>query len=137
MWIARRGNSMAKNLPKSFHCATEFTLAVLGGKWKTVILCYLNQRPCRYSELRKLMPNVSDKVLSERLQDMLLSGLIVRKGGARNLSGMYSLAPRGQSLSDLLHILYDWGHDNAAEFRVEVGQPLHALIQDKPRSRVE
>ena len=43
---------MANKLPKSFLCPTEFTLAVLGGKWKTVILCYLNQRPCRYSELR-------------------------------------------------------------------------------------
>src|SRR5262249_41415975 len=40
--------SMAKRLPRHFNCPTEFTLAVLGGKWKTVILCYLKERSCRY-----------------------------------------------------------------------------------------
>lgn len=119
---------MAKRLPASFHCPTEFTLAVLGGKWKTVILCYLKQRPCRYSELRKLMPALSDKVLTERLRDLLSSGLIVhRKGSGRTASGTYALATRGRSLTDLLHLLYDWGHQNAAEFHVAVGEPLTEL----------
>jgi DNA-binding HxlR family transcriptional regulator len=124
---------MANKLAKSFLCPTEFTLAVLGGKWKTVILCYLNQRPCRYSELRKLMPAVSDKVLTERLHDLQMSGLIARKGGRRAASGTYAIAARGRSLSDVLHILYWWGHENAAEFHVKVGEPLTELDRDKPR----
>ncbi|MBO0757231.1 MAG: helix-turn-helix transcriptional regulator, partial [Bradyrhizobiaceae bacterium] len=70
---------MAKRLPKQFNCPTEFTLAVLGGKWKTVILCYLKERPCRYAELRKLLPTLSDKMLTERLADLVASGLIMRK----------------------------------------------------------
>ena len=79
---------MANKLVKSFHCSTEFTLAVFGGKWKTVILCYLKQRPCRYSGLRRLMPSVSDKVLTERLRDLLSAGLIThRKGGRAASSG--------------------------------------------------
>ncbi|HLH95131.1 MAG TPA: helix-turn-helix domain-containing protein [Xanthobacteraceae bacterium] len=117
---------MTKRLPASFHCPTEFTLAVLGGKWKTVILCYLKQRPCRYSELRKLLPRVSDKVLTERLRDLVASGLIVhRKGGRR--ADTYALAPRGRSLHQILHHLYIWGHDNAAKFHVAVGEPLRAM----------
>jgi predicted transcriptional regulator len=76
---------MANKLPKSFLCPTEFTLAVLGGKWKTVILCYLNQRPCRYSELRKFMPNVSDKVLTERLRDLKASELISHRKGVGDI----------------------------------------------------
>jgi len=123
---------MANKLAKSFLCPTEFTLAVLGGKWKTVILCYLNQRPCRYSELRKLMPAVSDKVLTERLHDLESSGLIAhRKGGRHTASGTYVLAARGRSLRDVLHILYRWGHENAGEFHVTVGEPLTALDRDK------
>jgi HxlR-like helix-turn-helix len=58
---------MGKKLPRFFHCPTEFTLHMLGGKWKTVILCFLKERPCRYAELRKLLPKLSDKMLTERL----------------------------------------------------------------------
>ena len=125
---------MAKRLPRSFHCATEFTLAVLGGKWKTVILCYLSERPFRYSELRKLMPSVSDKVLTERLRDLLSSGLIAhRKDSGRASSGTYMLAAKGRSLSDVLRRLYYWGLEHAPEFDVEVGEPLKGL--DRGRAR--
>ena len=65
---------MSKRLPKTFNCPTEFTLAVLGGKWKTVILCYLKQQPWRYSDLRKLVPELSDKMLTERLRDLTVLG---------------------------------------------------------------
>ena len=125
---------MANKLPRSFHCSTEFTLAVLGGKWKAVILCYLKQRPCRYSELRRLMPMVSDKVLTERLRDLMSSGLIAHRREGRGASpGTYSLAAKGRSLSKVLHQLYQWGHENAAKFHVEVGEPLKAFDREKSR----
>ena len=41
---------MANRLAKSFNCSTEFTLQVLGGKWKTVILCHLSVGPLRYAD---------------------------------------------------------------------------------------
>ena len=124
---------MTKRFPATFHCPTEFTLAVLGGKWKTVILCYLKQRPCRYSELRKLLPRVSDKVLTERLRDLVASGLIVhRKGGGQLAADTYALAPRGRSLHQILHHLYIWGHDNATRFHVAVGEPLRIMDAKKP-----
>jgi DNA-binding HxlR family transcriptional regulator len=115
-------------LAKSFHCPSEFTLEVLGGKWKTVILCFLKQRPCRYGELRKLMPKLSDKVLSQRLADLTGAGLVVRK--RRSSEGkmeVYALTTRGKSLSGLLRELYVWGNSHAAEFGVEVHDPLLGL----------
>ncbi len=42
---------MSKLLPTQFNCPTEFALTVLGGKWKTIILAYLSERPCHYGEL--------------------------------------------------------------------------------------
>jgi len=39
---------MTKPLATKFNCPTEFALAVLGGKWKTIILAYLSERPCHY-----------------------------------------------------------------------------------------
>ena len=125
---------MAKKFPGYFHCPTEFTLAVLGGKWKTVILCYLKEQPCRYSDLRALLPTLSDKVLTERLKDLMATGLVVqRERGVRGSGSVYVLTPKGRSLNHLLHALYEWGHVHAGEFRVEVGEPLEEYRRrDRP-----
>jgi DNA-binding HxlR family transcriptional regulator len=131
---------MAKRLPKQFNCPTEFTLAVLGGKWKTVILCYLKERPCRYTELRKLLPALSDKMLTERLSDLVASGLITRKrlpdrGKQTGSKEVYVLTGKGNSLGSLLRDLYAWGRDHAAVFDVQVGEPLKELrLREESRS---
>ena len=117
---------MGKKLASYFHCPTEFTLAVLGGKWKTVILSYLKERPCRYAELRALVPRLSDKVLSERLRDLTKSGL-VRQEAISTRTRAYLLTEKGRSLSELLQHLYAWGLENSDSFGVRVGAPLEQL----------
>ena len=131
-----------KRLPTYFHCPTEFTLAVLDGKWKTVILSYLKERPFRYAELRKLVPRLSDKVLTERLRDLTKSGLVVREETAGSRSNTYTLTEKGRSLSVLLQHLYAWGVENSSSFGVRVGAPLADLDSEPegggaahPRSR--
>jgi DNA-binding HxlR family transcriptional regulator len=119
---------MARKLARKFNCPTEFALDVLGGKWKTVILCYLKEQPCRYSELRLLVPRLSDKMLTERLRELTDKGLVAkRKAEGRGPAGLYSLTPKGQTLGKLLTELYDWGERHAAAFGVEVGEPLKRL----------
>jgi DNA-binding HxlR family transcriptional regulator len=116
---------MANRLARNFNCPTEFTLQVLGGKWKTVILCYLKIGPLRYADLRKLMPSLSDKVLSQRLRELTEAGLIDHsKAEDADKSEVYALSARGQSLSVILTELYSWGDTNAAAFGVTVGHPL-------------
>jgi DNA-binding HxlR family transcriptional regulator len=119
---------MRKRLAKQFHCPTEFTLAVLDGKWKTVILSYLKERPCRYSELRRLVPSLSDKMLTERLRDLTRAGLVVRRPvGTSSLTQRYALTEKASSLKVVLEHLYAWGVENADQFGVRVGQPLREL----------
>ncbi len=116
---------MTKKRLKSFHCGSEFTLALLGGKWKTVILCYLTLGPFRYSQLRRLLPALSDKVLTQRLQELIAAELVVhRRQRGRNGSSTYELSAKGQLLSGLLHQIYAWGLENAPVFQVKVGEPL-------------
>jgi DNA-binding HxlR family transcriptional regulator len=122
---------MGKRLASYFHCPTEFTLAVLDGKWKTVILSYLKERPCRYAELRRLVPRLSDKVLSERLRDLAKSGLVVRQTAVGSRTQTYSLTEKGRSLSKLLQHLYVWGLENSSSFGVRVGAPLEELSKEK------
>ena len=119
---------MARPLAKTFNCPTEFALAVLGGKWKTIIVAYLSERPCHYSELRQLLPGLSDKVLTERLKDLQQSGLVTRCKSAKSpLRSPYALTARGATLRPILTDLYLWGSRNADSFGVRVGNPLQKL----------
>jgi len=122
---------MAKNLSRTFGCPTEFALEVLGGKWKTVILSYLKERPLRYAELRRLIPHLSDKVLTERLRDLIGSGLVVKKtADGKKKTGVYVLTLRGKSLRKPLTELYSWGKTHAGAYGVNVGERLKLLDKD-------
>jgi DNA-binding HxlR family transcriptional regulator len=119
---------MARALAKRFNCPTEFALTVLGGKWKTIILAYLSERPCHYGELRRLLPGLSDKVLTERLKDLQRSGLVARGTDSTSKSRPpYVLTARGATLRPILTDLYVWGAKNAASFGVTADNPLQRL----------
>lgn len=119
---------MAKKLATRFMCPSEFALDVLGGKWKTVILCYLKYQPLRYGDLRRLLPALSDKVLSERLRELVEQGLVVKLAAeSHKRSATYTLSARGRSLGTLLQELYTWGATNAAAFGVQVEEPLKRM----------
>ncbi len=119
---------MTRPMATKFNCPTEFALTILGGKWKTIILAYLSERPCHYGELRQLLPGLSDKVLTERLKDLQQSGLIQRGNRSiRKSRSPYVLTARGATLSPILTDLYAWGTQHAASFGVHVGNPLQRL----------
>ncbi len=101
---------------RDFGCPVEFSIDLLSGKWKTVILSRLKLRPMRYGELRQEIPALTDKMLTERLRDLCAAGFVEqgRSGGA----SQYRLTERGEMLKPMLQALYDWGHDNAASFGV-------------------
>lgn len=128
---------MARVLSKTYSCPTAFTLSVLGGKWKTVVLSYLKERPLRYGELRRLTPGLSDKMLSERLKELEEDGLIARQVVEASDAVMtYALTARGQSLGPALCALYAWGQAHAEEYGVkcEAAADL-TLASDAGRAR--
>ena len=90
--MKRQEVAMAKKLPKFFNCPSEFAMEVLGGKWKTVILCFVKEGPCRYSEIRRLAPTLSDKMLTQRLKDLQSAGLIARcKSEGEHTTDVYTI----------------------------------------------
>jgi DNA-binding HxlR family transcriptional regulator len=108
-----------KRLPRSVGCPVELSLELLRGKWKPVILARLKDQPLRYGELRRLIPRLSDKVLTERLSDLQAQGLIVREESGKGV-GFYRLTEQGQTLRPVLQSLYDWGEKRATELKVIV-----------------
>jgi DNA-binding HxlR family transcriptional regulator len=121
-----------KKYRRNYECPTEFAMDVLSGKWKTVILALLKERPMRYSELRTLLPKLSDKVLTDRLRDVVGAGLVVRrKSPTAAGADRYALSERGDSLRPLLSGLYAWGTQHAKPFGVRVGAPMARLRNGK------
>ena len=64
---------------KGFDCPLEATLAMIGGKYKILIVYFLINRTLRYSELQKLLPQASPKMLAQQLKELERDGLIDRK----------------------------------------------------------
>jgi hypothetical protein len=56
------------------HCPVETTLAVIGGRWKPLILYHLRERPRRFNELRRLMPKVTQRMLTQHLRELEADG---------------------------------------------------------------
>lgn len=109
-------------LRKSYGCPVEFALDLLGGKWKVVILARLKQEPLRYGELRRVIPGLSDKVLTERLGGLRELGLIELFDDADGVA-RYRLTVRGDSARPMLRALYDWGETEADAFGVRIRPP--------------
>ena len=107
-----------RTFDRNYGCPVEFAVEALGGKWKTVILARLKQAPMRFGELRALIPTLSDKMLSERLRDIVALGLaeIFEESGVSR----YRLTARGASLQPVLQALYDWGSANAGAMGARV-----------------
>ncbi len=96
---------------KEINCEKELTLAVIGGKWKLIILWHLGlEGTKRFSELKRLIPHVTQKILINQLRELEEDQLIQRKIYAEVPPRVeYSLSEYGQSLMPLLRAMYDWG----------------------------
>ena len=112
---------------KSFGCPTELTVTVLGGKWRVVILAYLKEGVHRFGELKRRLPGVSAKVLTQQLRALAREGLVERtiysEVPART---EYRLTDYGRSLIPVLGAIYRWGLHHGrrrADARLELRMP--------------
>jgi DNA-binding HxlR family transcriptional regulator len=119
--VRRLAGDQMKRLRKTYGCPVELSLDLLGGKWKPVSLARLKDRPLSYGELRGLISDLSDKVLTERLKGLEAQGLVTRvqsSGQATRLR--YALTERGESLRPVLEALYRWGEQAAADLNLQI-----------------
>ncbi|MGP3683550.1 winged helix-turn-helix transcriptional regulator [Streptomyces sp. IBSNAI002] len=84
---------------------------MIDGKWKTALLWLLESGQHRPGELRRRLPGLSEKVLTQALREMQTDGLVHREvHDVLPLKTVYSLTPFGRELSEALNSLSDWGH---------------------------
>jgi DNA-binding HxlR family transcriptional regulator len=115
-------------MSKHYHCAVELAVDVIGGKWRPVILAHLKEGVHRYGELRRLIPDMSEKMLAQRLRELQEEGLVERiERGTRPARVEYRLTEEGWSLAPVLQALYDWGTARAER----TGTGIHAAVQSE------
>lgn len=91
-------------------CPVRTTLNVLGGKWKLLILSYLLDEPRRYGELRRLMPEITEKMLIQELRDLENDAIVVRTVHQTVPPRVdYSLTEQGQRVRPVFAELLGWG----------------------------
>jgi len=91
-------------------CAVEATLSVIGGRWKGVVLYWLLDGKKRFGELRRLLPNCSQRMLTLQLRELEQDGLVKRTVFAEVPPRVqYELTPFGKSLEPVLLGMRDWG----------------------------
>ncbi|MFF5970455.1 winged helix-turn-helix transcriptional regulator [Streptomyces sp. NPDC012769] len=92
-------------------CGVTAAVAVIDGKWKTLLLWLLESGPHRPGELRRKVPEISEKVLTQALREMEEDGLVHREVyDVLPPKTVYSLTDEGRELSEALAPLSDWGH---------------------------
>jgi DNA-binding HxlR family transcriptional regulator len=88
----------------------DATLALIGGKYKSLILWHLIDDTLRFGELRKLIAQATPKMLTQQLRELEEDNLIVRTVYPVVPPKVeYSLTERGRSIRPILNAMYDWG----------------------------
>jgi DNA-binding HxlR family transcriptional regulator len=105
---------------KSALCSVETTTRILGGRWKPALLEHLFQGEKRFSELKRCVPGITQKTLSEQLRELQCAGIVTRKVFPDTPPRVvYSVTPLGETLRPLLDAMCKWGKSHAASLALK------------------
>lgn len=94
-----------------FHRAIE----LIGRRWTGAIIWVLLQAPARFSEIRAAIPEITDRMLSERLRELEEECVVARRAAGRCTE--YTLTERGLALAEAVAAVASWSHEWLAEER--------------------
>jgi DNA-binding HxlR family transcriptional regulator len=116
----------------------ERAIKVISGRWKAVVLWHLFGGPKRLSELKRLVPSVSQKVLIQQLREMEEHAIVHREVFRQVPPRVdYSATPLGLSLEPVITALCDWGRQHAVELNeLERTQRLVVGTSDQDASEL-
>lgn len=97
-----------------YQCSMELTLDLIGGKWKALILWHLGENTLRFSELKRTLPKITQKMFTQQLRELEASGLVNRFIYTQVPPKVeYSLTTAGKSLLPILETMCQWGENYA------------------------
>jgi DNA-binding HxlR family transcriptional regulator len=101
---------MEKNTNSAFQCPVTATMSILSGKWKPIILWRIQNGVNRFGELKKQIPGITQKMLTQQLRELEQDRILDRKVFAQVPPRVeYSFSEYGLSLQPVLQALCKWG----------------------------
>ena len=104
--------SSTQNINKAYAellCPVTYVMNKIGGHWKPIILYQLMNGPKRYSELRRAIPTVTEKMLIQHLKQLEADNLVIRKAEPVVPPFVtYKLSPSGEELTPVMTAMVDW-----------------------------
>ena len=99
-----------ENCPNTYACPVAVTVDVIGGKWKGIILYHLISGVKRFNELRRLMPETTQRMLTLQLRELERDGIVHREIYKQIPPKVeYSLTDFGETLKPVIFLMRDWG----------------------------
>lgn len=107
------GKIMGTFYIENYECALEAAMDVIGGKWKGIILYHLLDKTMRYNDIKRIMPKITARILTNQLRELERDGLVQRQIYPEVPPRVeYSLTELGASLRPIILLLSDWGEAN-------------------------
>ncbi|MEI2405710.1 winged helix-turn-helix transcriptional regulator [Niallia taxi] len=95
---------------EDFACPVGVTVDVVGGKWKGLILYHLISGPKRFNEIRRIMPKITQRMLTLQLRELEQDGIVNREIYQQIPPKVeYSLTEFGETLKPIIFLMRDWG----------------------------
>jgi DNA-binding HxlR family transcriptional regulator len=108
----------------------EATADIIGGKWKAVILYYLFQGPKRFNELRRLLPEVTQRMLTLQLRELEQDSIVHREIYKEVPPKVeYSLTKFGTSLGPIIVQMLDWGEQYMEQIQEQKWQRISQMTK--------
>lgn len=93
-----------------FFCPVDLTLQIIGGRWKGIVIWNLRSGVKRFSELKRLLVTINDKMLSQVLKELEEHSIVKRDVISINPPRVqYSLTKEGEKLLPIMHAMNDYG----------------------------
>lgn len=110
------GNAPLRRRPNPVTgCPLTAASAAIGGKWKMIIVYWLAEEPAHFAALRRKMPGISAKVLTQQLRELQADALVAREAADRVPEPVvYALTAYGRSLLPLVESVRQWGRAHLA-----------------------
>lgn len=115
---------------KSYSCFFQLATDMIGGKWKGMVLWALKKGVKRNGELLRLIPNISQKMLTQQLRELEDVGIVQRiVYPVVPPKVEYKLTKSGEKLIPILEELHDWGKEYAKDKHINLSSKANCVIE--------